>query len=43
MRYVETLNSQVQLRQYHEVLVIPPGAQFFEYVNFYSESGLLSC
>ncbi|MGO4003378.1 phenylacetaldoxime dehydratase family protein [Pseudomonas fluorescens] len=42
MRYVQTLNSQVQLRLYHEISVIPAGAQLFEYVNCHPESGLLS-
>lgn len=41
MRYVEILNAQVQLRLYHEVSVIPPDAQFFEYVNCHPDSGLL--
>lgn len=41
MRYVQTLNFQVQLRLYHEVAVIPSEAQFFEYVNCHPDSGLL--
>ena len=41
MRYVQTLNFQVQLRLYHEVAVIPSQAQFFEYINCHPDSGLL--
>jgi aldoxime dehydratase len=41
MRYVQALNFQVQLRLYHEVAVIPPQAQFFEYLNCHPNSGLL--
>lgn len=40
MRYVKTLNSEIKLRLYHEVSVIPSGAQFFEYINCYPGSGL---
>lgn len=41
MRYVQTLNFQIQLRLYHEIAVIPAQAQFFEYLNCHPGSGLL--
>lgn len=41
MRYVKKLDSEVKLRLCHEVSVIPPGAQFFEYINCHPNSGLV--
>lgn len=42
MRYVRALDFQVALRLYHEVSVIPAGAQCFEYINCHPGSGLLA-
>lgn len=41
MNYVKALNFQVALRLYHEVAVIPADAQWFEYINCHSHTGLL--
>jgi aldoxime dehydratase len=42
MRIVQELNFQVQLRLYHEVSVLKPDQQEYEYVNCHVGTGLLN-
>ena len=40
-KYVRQMNSQIALRLYHEVTVVPAGAQQFEYLNCHPDTGML--
>ncbi|WP_100637595.1 phenylacetaldoxime dehydratase family protein [Marinomonas sp. ef1] len=42
MKYAQALEFNMAIRLYHEVAVIPASAQFFEYINCHSNTGLLS-
>lgn len=42
MRYVQALNFQVQLRVYHEVSVLAPDEQAYEYINCHPRTGLMN-
>lgn len=42
MRYVQALNFQLQLRVYHEVSVLKPDEQRYEYINCHPRTGLLN-
>jgi aldoxime dehydratase len=42
MRIVQELNFQLQLRLYHEVSVLQPDQQQYEYVNCHPRTGLLN-
>jgi aldoxime dehydratase len=42
MRIVQELNFQVQLRLYHEVSVLKPDQQDYEYLNCHPKTGLLN-
>jgi len=41
MRYVKALNFTIQLRLWHEIVVIPAQSQYFEYINCHPNTGLL--
>ncbi|WEF12083.1 phenylacetaldoxime dehydratase family protein [Pectobacterium actinidiae] len=41
MRYVKALNFKIALRLWHEIVVVPTSAQYFEYINCHPETGLL--
>lgn len=38
---VHSMNNQLQLRLYHEVMVLKASEQFFEYINCHPKTGLL--
>ena len=40
-RYAKTLNSNISLRLFHEILVLKPEQQLFEYVGCHPETGML--
>ncbi|WP_038210057.1 phenylacetaldoxime dehydratase family protein [Xenophilus azovorans] len=42
MRYVQALNLDLKLRLYHEVAVLGPDEQFYEYVNCHPRTGLMN-
>lgn len=42
MNYVQRMNFQIQLKLFHEVISVPAQAQFFEYINCHSETGLMN-
>lgn len=42
MRYVQELNFNIALRLWHEIVVVPPDAQYFEYINCHPATGLLA-
>lgn len=42
MRYVQALNFQLQLRVYHEVSVLKPDEQWFEYIRCHPRTGLMN-
>lgn len=42
MRYVQALNFQVKLRAYHEVTVLAPEEQSYEYLNCHPKTGLMN-
>lgn len=42
MRYVQALNFQVKLRVYHEVTVLKPEEQSYEYINCHPKTGLMN-
>ncbi|EFQ98066.1 phenylacetaldoxime dehydratase [Nannizzia gypsea CBS 118893] len=41
MKYVKRLNNNISLRLFHEVLVLKPEQQFFEYVGCHERTGML--
>ena len=41
LKYAKTLNNNVSLRLFHEVLVLTPEQQFFEYIGCHDNSGML--
>ena len=41
LRYAKQLNNNISLRLFHEVLVLKPEQQFFEYVGCHENSGML--
>lgn len=41
MNYVQTMNYQINLRLFHEVIVVPEQSQYFEYINCHAQTGLL--
>jgi hypothetical protein len=41
LQYAQELNNNVSLRLFHEILVLSPDQQGFEYVNCHNDSGLL--
>lgn len=42
MRYVKRLNFDITLHLYHEVLVLKPEQQFFEYIGCHEKTGMLA-
>ena len=42
MRIVQELNFQLDLRLYHEVSVLKPEEQHFEYINCHPGTGLMN-
>lgn len=42
LKYTKALNNTISLRLFHEVLVLEPGQQLFEYINCHSGTGMLS-
>ena len=41
LQYAKKLNNNISLRLFHEVLVLEPEQQTFEYVNCHAQSGML--
>lgn len=41
LKYAKSLNNNVSLRLFHEVLVLKPEQQLFEYIGCYRNSGML--
>ncbi|MDS7932892.1 phenylacetaldoxime dehydratase family protein [Acinetobacter sp. V91_7] len=42
MNYVQRMNFQIKLKLFHEVISVPAQAQFFEYINCHSQTGLMN-
>lgn len=42
LKYAKDLQNNVSLRLFHEVLVLEPDQQFFEYINCHNKTGMLA-
>lgn len=43
LQYAAELGNDVKLRLYHEVMVLQPEQQFFEFVGCHEDTGMLAC